>query len=164
MTSIEAENQYECEMTKCFEQHKNRLQNEMIVCIIISLLLIVIGIVLTIIGCNAPPEINIFGDEIESLSAMLEKIFGISILCAGVLIMLIIFPQLYISYKKGPENILPQIKNLYLNYLKCEDIGEDDKEFYKQKLEEIRNMELVNAIRRASVTASAAVMFNALHK
>lgn len=164
MTINEAEKQYSYEVSKCIEQHKNKLQKSKRIWFIIGSVLILIGIVLTIIGFTTPPEITSWGYESDSVATTFEKIFGIMLLVLGVFFISIILPLLHREQEKGPQNFLPQIKNLYLNYLKCEDMNNDDKEFYKQKLEDIRNMELVNAIHQASAASSAAIMFNALHK
>lgn len=43
-------------------------------------------------------------------------------------------------------------------------MSDSDKEFYKQKLEDIRNMELVSAIHRSSDSVSAAILFTTLKK
>ena len=49
-----------------------------------------------------------------------------------------------------------QNKHLYLNYIKCTDMNDTDKEYYKQKLEDMRNAELVSAVESASKAAEAA--------
>ena len=164
MTINEAEQQYSLEVANCIEQHKKQIQKAKTISIIIDFCLILIGIVLTIVGYTTPPEVTSWGYESESSAAIFEKIFGITSLVIGAVILLIIIPSLNKAQRKGPQNFLPQIKNLYFNYLKCEDMSDEDKDFYKQKLEDIRNMELVDAINRASTAASAAIMFNALHK
>lgn len=167
MTINEAEQRYDLEVAYCIEQHKNELQKQMNVTGIVGAVLIVIGIVLLIIGFTTPPEITSWGYESEPIEAMLEKIFGwISLVCGAFC--LVMLPRLYKNQKKGPASFLPSIKNLYLNYLKCEDMDAPYKEFYKQKLEEIRHTELINAINNAATATTAsittAIMFNTLHK
>lgn len=164
MTVKEAENQYYCEVETCREQFTKNIKKEILIWDIILAALVVVGLILTIVGFTTPPEISSSGYEYVSVAAIFERVCGIGALCLGSF--LIIFTNLSFRRvkKQGPRNFLPQIRNLYLNYLKCDDMGIDEKEFYKQKLEDIRNLELVNAIHRASVSASAAIMFSSLCK
>jgi len=164
MTVLEAEHQYDLEVANYTEQCKKRIQKWITVWKVIGFVCILLGIVLTIIGFTLPREVDLFGYEYESFTAIFLKIYGIGTLVFGVFILLVIIPILRKSQKKGPTSFLPQIKNLYFNYLKCEDMCSDDKEFYKQKLEDIRNMELVNAIHGASAAASVAIMYSAIKK
>ena len=170
MTIKEAENQYDWEVAnsvaKSIEQHKKQMRKAFTVWMSIGFILIIIGIVLILKGVTAPPEINFLGNEEEPFWASMAKTFGGLILFYGVGASAIALCCKF--KKKKPDNFLPQIRNLYLNYLKCEDMSNDDKEYYIQKLEEIRNMELVNAVRSAASTASTAaataIMFSALNK
>ena len=165
MTIKEAENQYYHEVENCREQHIMKAKKAILIWNIIGSLLIVVGLILMIIGFTTPPEIDSFGYEWEPIGALFEKAYGIVSLGLGVFFILLLNLGGRRAIKKGPRNFLPQIKNLYLNYLKCDDMSNDEKEFYKQKLENIRNMELVNAIQHsASVAASTAIMFSTLHK
>lgn len=163
MTIKEAENQYYCEVENCREQFTKNIKKGILIWNIICAAVVVVGLILTIVGFTAPPDTS-WGSESLSVVAIFGRVSGIGALCLGSF--LIIFTNLSFRRvkKQGPRNFLPQIRNLYLNYLKCDDMGIDEKEFYKQKLEDIRNLELVNAIHRASVSASAAIMFSSLCK
>lgn len=166
MTIREAENQYEREVAnsiaKSTERHKKQMRKAFYIWTSVGFILIIIGIVLILKGVTAPPEINFLGNEEEPYWASTAKTFGGLILFYGVGALAIAL--CFKFAKKKPDNFLPQIRNLYLNYLKCEDMGKDDKEYYIQKLEEIRNMELVNAVHRAAASAATAIMFSALKK
>lgn len=164
MTTKEAEEQYYREVEEHIKLHIFHVKIKYIVLSIVGLLALIAGIILTIIGFNTPPEITSWGYESEPFSAIVGQICGIPLLITGVCIVLFINIYLIVETKRGPKNFLPQIKNLYLNYLRCENMNDSEKEFYKQKLENIRNAELVNAINTAAASTSAVVMFSALHK
>lgn len=164
MTIKQAENQYDLEVKNSIEQHKERLNKLILIWAIISSICILVGFVLIIIGFTTPPEIDSFGGEWDTSTAIITKLFGFMALSWGAIILLIIIPFLLKNRKIGPASFLPQIENLYLNYLVCEDLSENEKEFYKQKLENIRNAKLVNALRHASATASTAILFSTLKK
>lgn len=164
MTIIEAENQYCREVENCREQHIKHAKKAILIWNIIGAILIIVGLILTIIGFTTPPEITSWGYEELPSAAIFERVYGIAAICLGTFFIILMNLSWRSSIKKGPRDFLPQIRNLYLNYLKCDDMGKDEKEFYKQKLEDIRNMELVNAIHRASTAASAAIMFSTLNK
>lgn len=162
MTIAEAENLYNQEIDQRRAQHTRSCKKAILIWNIVSITLIVVGIVLTIIGSFIPPEIDSTGFEWER---------GIYCMIAGIILLFIGTVWLItmnISYRKtmakGPRDSLQQIKTLYYNYLKCDDMSQEHKEFYKIKLEDIRNMELVSAIHRASSVASAAIMFSMLNK
>ena len=170
MTIREAENQYDWEVAnsiaKSTERHKKQMRKAFYIWMCVGFILIILGIVLILIGVNTPPKIDFLGNEYESFEAGMAKTFGGLILFYGVGSLAI---ALFCKHKKKkPDNFLPQIRNLYLNYLKCEDMSKDDKEYYIQKLEEIRNMELVSAVHSAAAAASTAattaIMFSALKK
>lgn len=164
MTIKEAENQYYREVKNCREQHIKRAKKAILIWNIVGVILIVVGIILTIIGFITPPEITSSGYESLPLGALFERTYGIIAMCLGTFFIILQNLSLRKAIKKGPKNFLPQIRTLYFNYLKCDDMSKDEKEFYMQKLEDIRNMEIINAIHSASTTASAAVIFSSLHK
>ena len=164
MTIKEAENQYYHEVENCREQHIMKAKKAILIWNIIGPLFIVVGLILMIIGFTTPPEITSWGYESVPTGAIFERVYGIGSLLLGAFCMLLMNLGGRRAIKKGPRNFLPQIKNLYLNYLICDDMSNDEKEFYRQKLEDIRNMELVNAIHSASTAASTAIMFSTLHK
>ena len=158
MTVKEAEEQYYREVEEHRELHISHVKKMYIALSIVGVLMLIVGIILTLIGFTSQ------GYKSESIGALLEKIFGITLLCVGAGIVLYINIYRITETKKGPKNFLPQLKNLYLNYLRCENMNDSDKEFYKQELENVRNMELVNAINTAAASISAAVMLSTLHK
>lgn len=160
MTIKEAENQYYCEVENCRKQHIQQVKKAILIWNIIGTVLIIVGFILVIIGYTTPPEVTSWGYESVSTGALFERVYGIGAMCLGLFFIILMNISLRRAITKGPRNFLPQIRNLYLNYLKCDDMGNDEKEFYKQKLEDIRNMELVGAIH----SASAAIMFSTLRK
>lgn len=160
MTIIEAENQYKQEVANYIEQHQKKYQKAKFISIIIGSMLILIGIVLR---CTTPSEIDSLGYEDYS-AALFQEGCGIVLLVLGVVSISIISLLLHKFQKDGPDNFLPQIKNLYFNYLKCEDMSKDGKDFYKEKLKDIRNMELVSAVHGAASSASSAIIFSTLMK
>ena len=162
MTIKEAEKIYEWEVTDCIESNKKQAKKKTWVRSIIFIILIVAGIVLTVKGFTAPPEIDWKGEETESFGASLMKAYGIILICVGAFCLLLI-PLIYKEIKNREDFSIPR-KNLYYNYLKCEDMSQEDKEYYIQKLEEIRNDELVAAIHRGSADASAAILFTTLRR
>lgn len=164
MTIEQAENQYNLEVKNSIEQHKQQLSKLILIWTIISSVCILVGIILIVIGFSTPPEIDSLGFEWDTTPAILSKLFGFISLWIGLAFLLILIPFFLKNKKLGPVSFLPQIKNLYLNYLACEDLSENEREFYKQKLEDIRNAELVKAIRSASATASTAILFSMLKK
>lgn len=164
MTIKDAEEQYNIEILSCREQYLKHAKKAKLIWNIISAVLIITGIILTAIGFTTPPEIDSFGFEWEPIWATFEKCYGIGAICLGVFFFVLMNIFWNKAIKNGPRNFIQQIKNLYLNYLECEDMNKDDKEFYKQKLEDIRNMELANAIHNASATVSAAIMFSTLNR
>lgn len=162
MTVLEAERIYDFEVKCCIKAHRMKIEKAIRICFIISLTFLAISAILLIIGYSLPTEIDYFGDEQDSAEAFTLKLFGLLLLPPGVVFLLILIPSLRSGQKKGPANLLPQIKNLYLNYLQCVDMTKDEKLYYIQKLEEIRNAELACAIRGASANVSAAILFSTL--
>ncbi len=163
MTIAEAENQYFVEVENLRKQHELQIKKALKIWDIVCAVLMVVGIILIIIGYTTPPEF-IFDEEIVSPEALFERLFGIMLLCLGAFLLLIGNLGARNGLKKGPQSFLAQTKNLYFNYLKCVDMNDSDKEFYKEKIEEIRHMELVNAIHSSAAATSAAILFTTLNK
>lgn len=134
---------------------------------IIGIVLCIIGLTLTIIGLSLPLETNYSGEKEPSILAYFLKLYGILSIFFSIFLPLIGVSSSNRAKKEGP-NLLQPTRNLYLNYLKCEDMKQEDKMFYMQKLEELRNFELVSAMRSAgnAVAAStfSAIMFTSLKK
>lgn len=155
MTIIEAEKQYELDkemLEEKFESKKFKLQ---IFGGILAAILIITGLVLFIVGAHKPPKISEYtGDVMEN--NFVENIVGGICFGYGLLIALLVM----FSGKITGVNYLPANKNLYMNYIRCSDMDDCDKDFYKQKLEEIRWAELRHAISRAG----GAIMFSNIIK
>ena len=154
MTIAEAEKQYFVEVENLRKQHELQIKKALKIWVIVCAVLIIVGIILMIIGYTTPPEF-IFD---------LKRFFGIMLLCLGAFLLLIGNLGARNGLKKGPQSFLAQTKNLYFNYLKCIDMNDSDKEFYKEKIEEIRHMELVNAIHSSAAATSAAILFTTLNR
>ena len=172
MTINEAENIYFYEVEEAkkreTERANNALKKMLLIGNIIIFILLLVGIVLTVIGFTTHPEEMLGGFKMDLIGTTFEKVFGIGAIVLGIFLILIIDVWSNIALRKaikrGQINLIPYIKNLYQNYLRCEDIKPEDKEFYKQKLEDIRNIALTNAVHSAASTASAAILFTALYK
>lgn len=163
MIIAEAEELYKIEVAEYRKQHALGVRKSLKIWNIISVVVLIIGIVLIIVGLSLPPETDLLGTH-DSIGALMSKTFGSTALILGIF--LLIFGSLCAkkTLQNGPRDYTTQVKNLYLNYLKCSDMSDTDKEFYVQKLEEIRNAELVSAIRSAGLSASAALMFTVIKK
>ena len=159
MTIAEAENQYFVEVENLRKKFEKQIKKEIIIFDIICAVVIVTGIILTIIGYTTPPEIEGF-----PIGVIFERVYGIFLICLGSFFLVIFNVFFGNALKKGPRSFLAQNKNLYFNYLKCVDMNDSDKEFYKEKIEEIRHMELVNAIHSSAAATSAAILFTTLNK
>lgn len=164
MTIAEAENQYFVEVENLRKQHELQIKKSLKIWDIIFAILIIVGIILTIIGYTTPPVLDALGEEMISFGAYMERSFGIMLLCLGAFLLLIGNLGARNGLKKGPRSFLEQNKNLYFNYLKCVDMDDSDKKFYKEKLEEIRHIELINAIHSSAAATSAAILFSTMAK
>lgn len=150
----EAEQIYQADKKWCEEQLQKSKKRTRIAGTFFGLLFLVVGIVLLVWGNNIPPTVDSFG--FSSDNNIIQIMFGtISIIWAcGILAFCFIVPLF------SKVNYLPANKQLYMNYLRCTDIGDGDKEYYKEKLAEIRNAELSNTIRRSSASIDAAIMLD----
>ena len=164
MTIAEAENQYFVEVENLRKQHELQIKKSLKIWDIIFAILIIVGIILTIIGYTTPPVLDALGEEMISFGAYMERSFGIMLLCLGAFLLLIGNLGARNGLKKGPRSFLEQNKNLYFNYLKCVDMDDSDKKFYKEKLEEIRHIELINAIHSSAAATSSAILFSTMAK
>lgn len=167
MTIKEAEQIYEWEVERHIEWRKKRAKKAICIRAIIAGIFLALGAFLIIKGINTLPEIYVdyFGNvhEDESYKAILCKLFGSWSLIMGAVFLALLLIAIF-DRKKGPKDFTAQNRNLYYNYLKCEDMPQEHKEYYIQKLEEIRNDELVAAIHRGSADASAAILFTTLRR
>ncbi len=142
MTIKEAEDQYFLEVEKCREQREQHIKKVILIWNIILSVLIVVGFILMIVGFTAPLETLYGGYKVRASSAILKIYFGMFLLLIGVVFLLMANLMWRKFMKRKPLACLPQMKNLYANYLDCDDMGADEKECYKQKLKEIKNLEL----------------------
>lgn len=164
MTIKEAEKRYKFEVYKYKEFFSNYSKSRIKGWTIAEIITLVIGVPLLIIALCQPRDINSFGTEILSTTSFLFVCLSVPFLMVAVIVAPLCLLKNYIELKKGPDNLLPPTKNLYLNYLKCVDLPDGYKEFYKQKLEELRNAELVAALNNVNTTASTAILFSMLKK
>ena len=102
MTTKEAEEQYYREVEEHIELHISHVKKMYIALSIVGVLMLIVGIILTLIGFTSQ------GYKSESIGALLEKIFGITLLCVGTGIVLYINIYRITETKKGPKNFLPQ--------------------------------------------------------
>ena len=163
MIIAEAEELFKIEVAEYCKQKALGVRKSLKIWNIISVVILIIGIVLIIVGLSLPPKIDSFG-EYDSAGAIVSKLFGSIALIIGIIFLISFNLCAKKTLQDGPRGYTTQVKNLYLNYLKCSDMSDTDKEFYVQKLEEIRNAELVSAIRSAGLSASAALMFTVIKK
>lgn len=163
MTTQEAWDIYEMEVEQKKETHKRTMKKYFISLLITGIIMLVLGIVLTKIGFSLPKKITYhlkgtpdeYTSAYDTSTAVSLKILGITLLFM-CLFPILIATNYGSSLKKGPDNFLAENKRLYLNCLRSKDIDEDDIEYYKQKLENIRHIELLDEIRCAGATASSA--------
>lgn len=149
MTIEEAHKQYEKEVQICIEEHNRSCEKNFVTSIIVGSILIVLGIILLVIGNSIPPEIASYG-EYETAGAILCKCFGTGLLVGGIPFLLLMPRSIRKKQKEGPKSFWVQNKRLLLNYLKCEDMNQEGKEHYRQELEEMKHLEVLMAINRAS--------------
>ena len=143
MTKLEAEKQYKIEVQELIIEHKRKMKNLLIFFLILAPVLLITGTILLIIGLKLNSEGRYESDEIFFIFTLISFFFMIILSAVGL-------PLTIRAIKKGPKSFLYQNKNLYLNYLRCTDISNEDKLYYTQKLEEIRNMELCSSISAAA--------------
>ena len=155
MTIIEAEKQYELDVQELQARSEQVKRKTTAIGRVVGIIFVLIGIVLLIVGATKEPivyEVSGFVDNNNTL----EYAFGAMCLIWGIIAIVV---SLYVK-KNIKINYLQANKNLYMNYIRCTDMSEQDREFYKQKLEEIRMAE----IRRAVSNAGAAIIFSQLIK
>lgn len=167
MTMAEAEKIYDDEVKKCEEEHiedkekkKEKIENQEAIRIIISIIIMIVGVILLLIGVTAPPEVSsITGNESTPFYAIMLIIYGIILGIIGVSVLLYTF----ITTPKKLEKVenekvsyyLPN-KHLYMNYLICTDMNDSYKEYYKQKLADMKYSELALSVDNATSAAAAA--------
>ncbi len=159
MTILETEGIYQAKVKRYKDSFKKKSKRVSIVIFVIACILSILGIILLIAGYAEPKEIDSFGFEWESPDAIIEKMFGVIMLFFGIIAFILSFCG-YISSKKDPENYLHLNKELWLDYIRCEDVSQADKEYFKQKLEDVRAAEIARSLDKAS----AAVILTSLIK
>ena len=155
MTIVEAEKQYELEVEELKVRCEQFKKKATVMGRFIGIILIVIGVVLFIVGATKEPIVYEASGFVDNNNT-LEYVFGALCLIWGVSAFFIVWQ----INKSAKVNYLPANKNLYMNYIRCADMSEQDREFYKQKLEEIRMAEL----KRAVSNTGAAIIFSQLIK
>ena len=157
MTLQEAYDNYEIEVEEKKERHKNRIKKSMIIWSIVGSIAIIIFIILLDFAYNIPLEKSIFGEKWERTFGAQMLIF-VSWGAIGFIPILLLIGLIstFISIKKGPKSFLEENRNLYMNCLTADDVNEKGKLYYRQKLEELRHLELLRAIRSAGNAAAAA--------
>ena len=161
MTKLEAEKIYETQVEERIALHKIQIEKYIKQgkrSKRIGNILIVIGLIMLIFAI--------------SLSDFAIQVFFI-MSCPTVLLFGIVVRTIGVNYnisrsKKGPDNFICENKALYLNYLRCTDISDEDKLYYKQELENIRNIELrltiSSAMKDVSTSVYMGTMFNMINK
>ena len=138
---------------------------------IVGISIAIIGLIMLMIGYGLPLKANIISGEKErSLGAIFLILFGWLIPVSVAISFLIGIPASNRKLEEGAPNYLSESKSYYLNCLMAEDIDDDQKDYCKQKLEEIRHKELLYAIRNAAnaantatAVASAAMLHNVIN-
>ena len=168
MTIQEAEKNYELECEELKIAHNKMCKKTINFWLIFAGIFIAIGLFLIIYANSMPFEKRYDGTMQKSFKADLMQTYAIICFILGIPVPFCVLLSSLKSQEKGPTNYLSAIKNLYLNYLKCTDMNKEDKLFYTQKLEEIRNLELVSAINKAgsavALSSFSAIMFTSLNK
>lgn len=163
MTIKEAENRYYEELAQCVDIYNKKIKKELTIWCVINFILIISGLILIIIGVSAPYTVDFLGYKSYPAYATYCKFYGFVSLPLGSVLLLVIIPSYSKLKKKGPD-IFPLVRFLYYDYLKCSDMSEEDKEYYKQRLEDFRYGELINSINNASSDISAVTLFSTLNK
>ena len=121
------------------EQETTKRQKKVI--IIIGSIFLGIGGILLAVGFSLPKEESYWN------LAWGIKIASVFILPVGIGL-IFAAGMLALDFGKNDKEILSARKELYMNYLRCVDMSEEEKEYYRQKLEEIRYAELASNINR----------------
>ena len=183
MTIKEAENIYDHEMNKFHTSSINKIKQGRKKRRKIDLVLIIVGIIIFIAGFCVPKNKYLthkvegyktieYYEDMESFFAIMVKILGVYFVVMGSSLLLINYATRNIacdlqklrgSYWFYSEELALK-KQLFLNYLRCEDITENQKAYCKQILEEIRYATMTSAIQRAAATTSATILLSSLRK
>lgn len=169
MTIKQAQAKYRYEIEECYKKTKIEAKKSNKKMLIAGIVLLSIGIVLLIVGLVIPQEIDFFSDgsilTYRTGEAILAILFGSITIEIGT-IAFVLFIVSFITIKKDKIKIdaTPYIIELYLNYIRCEDLSPEDKEYYKQKLENYRAGNIARSMDSASAMAAAAMMYSAINK
>ena len=155
MTIIEAEKQYELEVEEWKARCEQFKRKASVIGRFIGIILIIIGVVLFIVGATKSPIVYEASGFVDNNNT-LEYVLGALCSVWGVVAIFIGFQ----IKRTARVNYLQANKNLYMNYVRCTDMEEQDREYYRQKLKEIRMAEL----RKSISNAGAAVLFSQLIK
>ena len=157
MTLKEAYDNYEIQVEQKIEAHKKKYKKNLRLCAIVAPIvtfIVVISDLLLLI------DYNFF---------LVMIIANIALFCPLCLSWSKLFEAIE-KLKKGPS-FFYENKELYFNCLTASDINEEGRFYYREKLEEMRHCEKLEAIARveqevsiASTTASAAMMYSVINK
>ena len=149
MTIKEAEEIWFLAVDKKMEEQETTKHWMKVIIIIGSIFLGIGGIVLAV-GFSLPKEESYWNGIVvykQSRLASNIKIASVFILLVGIGLFFAA-GILALDFNKKDKEMLSARKELYANYLRCVDMSEEEKEYYKQKLEEIRYAELASKINR----------------
>lgn len=162
MTVKEAEKKYTIAKQLRYDTLVEKTAKSKKVFVCITLILLLLGIALLLIANSLPKYYDsVLKKECLSSDAEVCLIFGWMTLPAG----LIFLVTLLIANRKPlefqPKDFIAETKELYRDYIRCEDLSDEDKEYYRELLQEIRNAELIAS---NSSIATSVIMASFLHK
>ena len=169
MTIKETEEKYFNQMLEFEKLYAEKNKRNKIIFLVISLVFLIAGLIMTVKAYTTPKEVITYESgysyERESTSIIFMKIFSLPLAIIGVsLLSISLFAKKLVNQDIEVLEKLEIKRQLYLNYLRCEDITEKDKEYCKQMLEEIRYAKMVNAISRAGSAVSSSVLLSTIHR
>ena len=156
MTLKEAYDNYEIQVEQKIEAHKKKYKKNLRLCAIVAPILLVVAIVAILL---------------MQFSGFLDGIIFVCVcIFLSIAVILAFVCEAIKKLKKGPS-FFYENKELYFNYLTASDINEEGRFYYREKLEEMRHCEKLEAIARveqevsiASTTASTAMMYSVINK
>lgn len=168
MTIKEANVIYDRDVKEHIDRHKKRTKIFMVIWAVSSIVLFLIGVFLINKSKTFPHDI-ILGLEFESFEETLYYILGVGTIITAIAIVISSEICLIISLVRGPRSFAIQNKKLYYNYLLCEDLDKDRKEYYKLKIQEMVSSESVSRISSnmnpdITTAIGAATLFNMINK
>ena len=117
MTKLEAEKIYETQVEERIALHKTQIEKYIKQGKRIGSILVVIGLIMLIFAISLS----------DFAIRLVFIIFCPGVLCFGILVCTIGVKSNISRLKKGPDSFISENKALYLNYLRCTDISDEDK-------------------------------------